>query len=76
MANLHKRSTVEKSELNCGNNIWIKSLINQYSINVVDDYVSKYEISSHSENFYNFNKITKFGLNSAIVLFYILILVL
>ena len=30
--NLHKRSTVEKSDLSCGNNIWIKSLINWYLI--------------------------------------------
>ena len=37
---------------------------------------SKYEISSHSEKVYNFNKITTFGLYNTIALFYILILVL
>ena len=30
--NVHKKSTVEKSDLICGNNIWIKSLFNQYLI--------------------------------------------
>ena len=35
---------------------------------------SKYEISSHSEKVYNFNKINKFGLDSTLALFYIVIL--
>ena len=37
------------------------------------NYASKCKISSHSENFYNFNKITKFDLNDTIALFCILI---
>ena len=36
----------------------------------------KYNISSHSEKFYNFNIITKSGINYTIALFYALILVL
>ena len=42
----------------------------------MDNYESNYKVSSHSEKFYNFNKITKFYLDSTLVLFYILILVL
>ena len=30
----------------------------------MDHYESKYKFSSHSEKFYNFNKITKFVLDS------------
>ena len=37
---------------------------------MVDNIESKYEISSHSEKFYICNKITKFGLNNTIALFY------
>ena len=32
----------------------------------MDNYKSKFEISSNSKKFYNCNKITKFGLNSTI----------
>ena len=40
------------------------------------NYESKYKFSSHSGKFYTSNKITKYCLDSTLVLFYILILVL
>ena len=42
----------------------------------MDNYMSKYKISSYSEEFYNLKKINKFGLDITLVLLYILKLVL